>query len=225
MICGTDFDRFRAADDFGNARQCAHDDRCPAATSTPCTTSRRLYSIASPESAVILPFASCTIKFAAARSQSRLWPPAKAASRLPSATRHSRSASDPIRGCSVISSGDGLSRCTSGFGPAMREKSSSVPAVARTGLSLRVAPWPRIAKKNSSRGGREHRRQHRRRACDQRHAHAPVFAAGEIGAGAVDRVDDPDQLLAETRCRRRRSLPTASHNPASPRAAAVRRGR
>ncbi len=171
---------------------------CPAATSTPCTTSRRLYSIASPESAVILPFASCTIKFAAARSQSRLWPPAKAASRLPSATRHSRSASDPIRGCSVISSGDGLSRCTSGFGPAMREKSSSLPAAARTGLSLRVVPWPRIAKKNSSRGGREHRRQHRRRACDQRHAHAPVFAAGEIGAGAVDRVDDPDQFLAET---------------------------
>ena len=46
---------------------------------------------------------------------------------------------------------------------------------------------------------REHRRQHRRGILDQRHADAPVFAAGEIAAGAVDRIDDPDQLLAEAR--------------------------
>ena len=143
-----------------------------------------------------------TIRFvhdqiAAARSQSRLWPPAKAASSLPSATRHSRSASDPIRGCSVISSGDGLSRCTSGFGPATREKSSSVPVAARTGLSLCVAPLAADGEEELVGGRRKHRRQHRRRARDQRHTDAPVLAAGEIGAGAVDRIDDPDQFLAE----------------------------
>ena len=47
----------------------------------------------------------------------------------------------------------GLSRSTSGFGPATREKSSAVPAVACTGLPLCVAPCPRAAKKNSSLAG------------------------------------------------------------------------
>jgi len=40
----------------------------PAATSTPCVTSGRLYRIASPESPVMLPSASCTIKSAAVLS-------------------------------------------------------------------------------------------------------------------------------------------------------------
>ena len=45
----------------------------------------------------------------------------------------------------------------------------------------------------------KHRRQQWRTTLDQRCAHAPVFAAGEIAAGAVDRIDDPDQRFAETR--------------------------
>src|SRR5258706_3817693 len=42
------------------------------------------------------------------------------------------------------------------------------------------------------------RRQQRRRALDQRHADAPVLAAGEIAARAVDRIDDPYQPLGKT---------------------------
>ncbi len=95
----------------------------------------------------------------------------------------------------VISSGDALSRCTSGFGPAMRGKSRSLPEAARTGAVVERGALPaRIAKKNSSLTGRIHRRQHRRVACNQRHTDAPVLAAGEIGPCAVDRVDDPGQL-------------------------------
>ena len=148
----------------------------------------------------MLPFASCTIKLAAARSQSRLWPPAKAASRLPCATRHSRSASEPIRGCSAISSGRRVEpldqRLRTGHAGKIQlgARRSHEPA-----HRCSVAPCPRMAKKNSSLDRREHRRQHRRRVLDQRHADAPVLAAGKIAAGAVDRIDDPDQPLAETR--------------------------
>ena len=47
--------------------------------------------------------------------------------------------------------------------------------------------------------GRKYRREHRRGIFNQRHADAPVLAVREIGAGAVDRIDDPDQPLAEPR--------------------------
>src|ERR1700731_2645430 len=78
----------------------------------------------------------------------------------------------------MISPDARLSRWTSGFGPATREKSRSVPAVAEIGTSLSAAP---------------------RALLDQRRVHAPIFAAGEITAGAVDRIDDPDPIFAETR--------------------------
>jgi len=39
----------------------------------------------------------------------------------------------------------------------------------------------------------------RRGIFDQRHADAPIFAAGKIATGAVDRIDDPDPLLVEAR--------------------------
>ena len=221
MICGADLDRFRATDGFENARQCAHDDRVPLPPA-PRAPPPGDYTQSHP------PRARSFYHSLPARSNSPRQGPSRGSGRLQKrhrgcrrATRHSRSASDPIRGCSVISSGDGLSRCTSGFGPAMREKSSSVPAAACTGLSLRVAPCPRTAKKNSSLAGANTAASTGAASCDQRHAHAPVFAAGEIGAGAVDRIDDPDQLLAETRfvvdaffrqpaiIRRRRAQPAA----------------
>ena len=64
-----------------------------------------------------------------------------------------RSATPDYGWLSEESTDDGLSRCTSGFGPAMREKSRSVPGVARTDLSFNVAPCPRTTKKNSSLAG------------------------------------------------------------------------
>ena len=44
----------------------------------------------------------------------------------------------------------------------------------------------------------KHRSQQRRAILDQSGAHAPVLAAGEVAAGAVDRIDNPDQTFAET---------------------------
>ena len=146
----------------------------------------------SPERSLILPSASCTIKSAAARSQSWLLPPAKAASSTPSATRHSRSASEPIRGCSLISLRRRSSRSTSGFGPATREKSSVDPAAARTGTAVERRALPA--------GGEEEliaspaRTPPRARGdgiLDQRDADAPFVMAAEIVAGAVDGIDDP----------------------------------
>ena len=43
----------------------------------------------------------------------------------------------------------------------------------------------------------EHRREHGRLVFNQRHAHAPVLAPGEIAAGAVDRIDNPGQPPAQ----------------------------
>ena len=84
---------------------------------------------------------------------------------------------------------------------------------------VEVAPCPRAAKKNSSLAGANTAASTGGSILDQRHADAPVFAAGEIAAGAVDRIDNPDQALAEPRfvvdaffrqpaiVRRRRSQP------------------
>src|SRR5450759_4572142 len=64
--------------------------------------------------------------------------------------------------------------------------------VARRALSAR-------GKEELFAGRREHRREHGRGVLDQRYAYAPVFPAGEITAGAVDRIDDPCQTLPEPR--------------------------
>ena len=198
MNCGTDFDQFRTADDFGNARQCAHVDPVPPPPA-PRAPPPGDYTQSHP------PRARSFYHSLPARSNSPRQDPSRGSGRLQKrhrgcrrATRHSRSASDPIRGCSVISSGDGLSRCTSGFGPAMREKSSSLPAAARTGLSLRVAPWPRIAKKNSSLAGANTAASTGEEPATSATLTHQSSRCGKIGAGAVDRIDDPDQLLAET---------------------------
>ncbi len=64
-------------------------------------------------------------------------------------TRHSRKASDPIRGCSVISSDVGLSRCTSGFGPAMRGNHNRRRWWHARRCRSGSRPGRRAAKKNS----------------------------------------------------------------------------
>ena len=92
-----------------------------------------------------------------------------------------------------------LSRSTSGFGPAMRGKSSAVPDVAWIGVPLSCDPRPCSRKKELVAGRRKYRGQHRLRIFDQRDADAPVFTAGKIGARTVDRIDDPYELAAETR--------------------------
>ena len=79
------------------------------------------------------------------------------------------------------------------FGPAdLRAVEIVAPALAAIGTPLRVAPSPAARQEQLIGHRRKQRRQHRPAVDDQRHRHRPVGAAGEIGARAVDRIDDPD---------------------------------
>jgi hypothetical protein len=64
----------------------------------------------------------------------------------------------------------------------------SRPALAAIATPLRVAPPPATARKSSCRA------EHRPPARGKRHRDRPIVLARQIGAGAVDRVDDPHIL-------------------------------
>ena len=96
-----------------------------------------------------------------------------------------------------------------------------VARVACTLLVVARGALPARGEEEFVAGRRENRGQHGRSVLHQRHADAPVVAAGEIGARAVDGIDDPGLASCRAAPRRRRFLPTASRNPASPRAAAA----
>src|ERR1700761_4574170 len=56
-----------------------------------------------------------------------------------------------------------------------------------------------LGKKELVADRRKYRGEHRLRVFDQRDTDAPVFSAGQVGARAVDRVDNPYELAAKSR--------------------------
>ncbi len=106
-------------------------------------------------------------------------------------------------------------------GPAMRASSRSAPLVAAIGAPLRVAP-PSAARHEEILCHRRIKAGHNRPAIlDQRRRHRPIGQAGDIGARAVDRIDDPDMARGEPR----RIVDAFLRQPGDAVAGAVRRSR
>ena len=166
-----------------------------------------------PSSVVSAPPASCTIRSAAARSQSWLSFDANAISSLPAATRVSRSASECTFGSAIMPGADFSSSPIIGFGPATcapAKPRPCSPGSARRRAS-RLRPRPRD-RDRPPRG--EHRGRDRAAVLDQRDRDRPVGAAGHVGARAVDRIDDPQPRSGRAARGRPRSPRRASRNPA-----------
>src|SRR5262249_5101847 len=128
---------------------------------------------------VSAPPASCTKRSAAARSQSWLLPPAKAASQAPCATRASRSASECPR-ANLVEKFLWTGNANSTQGRAGRR---------RDRFAVERAAGP---------GARSEKLVERRRveagcdgpvAVDERCGDRPIRLSSDISAGAVDRID------------------------------------
>ena len=141
---------------------------------------------------VSAPPASCTKRSAAARSQSWLLPPAKAMSQAPWATWARRSASERSRGIEVNGGMTAPSRSSRPRGPATRAPASSAPGGRRDrdavacGAAIGAGGEELLGDRRVKAG------HHRPAVGDQRCRHRPIRQARDIGAGAVDRIDDPD---------------------------------
>ena len=167
-------------------------------------------SAARPSISVSAPPASCTKRSAAARSQSWLLPLTMVMSTSPCATRASRSASEPTRG-SATDGCEFRQRAEEALGAGNLVPSSSGAAAGLDRDAVAGRALARHREEEFVRHRRIERRQPRPAGRRQRDRDHPVLAAVEIGARAVDRIDDPDRVGFCSRADRPRSPPTASH--------------
>ncbi len=188
----------------------------PAATSTSCVTGRRDCRPAlRPRSVVSAPPASCTKRSAAARSQSWLLPPTKAASSAPCATRADAQRQRVDLGLVQLPATSIAAHAVRAWtcGPAMRAPVEC--AARRCGDRDRrcdVAPPPGAAKKNSSSPARRPRPTTGRPSSTSAALIDQSSRPAEIGARAVDRIDDPDSRSRRAARDRRRFPPRASRS-------------
>ena len=167
----------------------------PAAISAPCTICGRLYCSGWPAKSVSTPPASCTRRSAAARSQS--WLPGEANAASSVSLRH---AGKPQRqrmdlGPRLDAGRDGRRADRDSAWARRGSRRQGSPALTRIGAPFSVVPLPRAATKHLVGHRCEKRGKTRAAVLDQRHRYGPVGTAGEKGAGAVDRIDDPGARL------------------------------
>ena len=118
------------------------------------------------------------------------------------ALRRPARAAAPANGCAASATMPAplaASRSSMRLGPATRAPSRLAPELARIATPLRVAPPPAVARNSSSVAGANSAATHRPAVLDQRHRDRPVVAAGDEGARAVDRIDDPDAARGKPR--------------------------
>ena len=157
-------------------------------------TCRALYSSGWPWKSVNKPPASCTSRSAAARSQSWLPGEAKAASSSPCATRAmpQRQRRHPRLRQDASDRARRASRDSASVRRAWRRRASR-RRWRRSRAPLSVAPSPCDREEHLLAHRRKQRGQTRPAGFDQRDRNAPIGAAGDIGAGAVDRIDHPGE--------------------------------